>query len=200
MRKITQLLLLASVVMASGCVPTLHSLFTAKDVSYDPALEGVWQNADATWTIKPFHKPTGRYSLQTSMKNQPPGDFYATLGIIGTNRFLELTPQRPSAIHPKSFLGGHFVQLHSFWKVALGGDSLVLTSMSTQWFQSMAQQKKIDIKYEKPDSSDQGILFLTASTQELQDFVAKYADDPGAFPSRGDEKGIVFARSKGPAK
>ncbi len=136
----------------------------------------------------------------TSMNNQPPGDFCATLATIGTNRFLELTPQRPSAIHSKSFFGGHYVQLHSFWKVALSGAALVLTSMSTQWFQVMTQKKQIDIKYEKPDSGDQGVMFLAASTQELQDFVAKYADDPGAFPERGDEKGIVFVRSKEPTK
>ena len=68
--------------------------------------------------------------------------------------------------------------------------------MSTQWLEVMLKHNKIDIKHEKPDSGDQGLLFLTASTQELQDFVAKYADDPGAFPSKGDEKGIVFVRGK----
>jgi len=182
--------------MTGGCTLTLHSLFTSKDVAYDSAMEGIWQNAEATWTIKPFDKQNGRYSLQATLKNQPPADFYATLGTIGTNRFLELTATRPNAIHPKTFFGGHFVRLHSFWKVALSGDSLTLTSMSTQWLEQMLKQNKINLKYEKPDNAEDGVLFLTASTPELQSFVAKYADDPGAFPSTGDEKGITFARNK----
>ena len=179
--------------MAAGCVPTLNSLFTSKDVAYDSKLEGAWQNAEATWTLKQFDAMGGRYRLRTEMKDQPSAEWYATLGNIGTNRFLELLPQRPTEIHQKSFYGGHFIQLRSFWKVGLDGDNLTLTSMSTQWLEVMLKQNKVSIKHEKPEG---GMLFLTASTQELQDFVAKYADDPGAFPARGDEKGIVFVRGK----
>ncbi len=192
MRKLIRGVLLAVVLAAGGCVPTLNSLFTSKDVTYDPALEGKWQNANTMWTIQPFDAKGGRYRLHTEMKDQPPAEWHATLGTIGTNRFLELLPQRPKEIHPKSFYGGHFIQLRSFWKVALAGDTLTLTSMSTQWLETMLKQNKVTIKYEKQEG---GMLFLTASTQELQDFVAKYADDPGAFPSKGDEKGISFSRS-----
>ena len=193
MRAITRTLLLAVVALSGGCVLTLNSLFTSKDVTYDPALAGVWQNPEATWTIKPYDKSTGRYVLQAAMKNQPEAQFDAKLGTVGTNRFLELTPKRPDTIHPKSFFGGHFVPLHSFWKVALDGDNLTLTSMSIQWLQRIIGQKSSDIKYAK---CDDGTVFLTASTQELRDFVGKYVDDREAFPATGDEKGIVFIRSK----
>jgi hypothetical protein len=200
MRNTVRLLFLAVSIVASGCTLTLHSLFTAKDVVYDPALEGIWQNAEATFTIKSFDKPNGRYSLQTSMKDQPAAEFRATLGTIGTHRFLELTPERPTTIHPKTFYGGHFIQLHSFWKVALNEDKLTLTAMSTEWLNVGIKQNKLNIKYEKPDNGGSGFLFLTASTQELQDFVAKYADDAGAFPATGDEKGMAFVRGKNTPK
>lgn len=185
--------LLAVAIVSGGCVPTLNSLFTSEDVAYDPALEGKWQNAEATWTIQPFDARGGRYRLRTEMKEQPTAEWYATLGKIGTNRFLELLPLRPNEIHPKSFYGGHFIQLRSFWKVALVGDTLTLTAMSTQWLETMLKRNEVTIKYEKPEG---GMLFLTADTPELQDFVAKYANDPGAFPVNGGEKGIVFARGK----
>ena len=183
--------LMAAAIASGGCVPTLNSLFTGKDVAYDPALEGKWQNAEATWTIQPYDARGGRYRLRTEMKDQPPAEWDATLGNIGTNRFLELLPRRPNEIHQKTFYGGHFIRLRSFWKVALDGDTLTLTSMSSQWLEAMLKQNKVTIKHEKPEG---GILFLTASTQELQDFVAKYADDPGAFPSKGEEKGITFSK------
>jgi hypothetical protein len=197
MKRCIQGALLAFTIATGGCVPTLNSLFTIKDVAYDAALEGRWQTPEATWTIQPFDAKGGRYRLRTEMKDQPPAEWYATLGSIGTNRFLEILPQRPNEIHQKSFYGGHFIQLRSFWKVALAGDTLTLTSMSTQWLEAMLKQNKVTIKYEKPEG---GMLFLTASTQELQEFVAKYADDPGAFPLKGDEKGITFSRSTATAK
>lgn len=186
------LFLLASVLL-TGCTLNLHSLFTSKDVTYEPSLVGNWQNEETTWLIKAYDKPTGRYLLQTTIKDQPQAEFSATLGMIGTNRFLELTPKRPNEIHPKTFYGGHFVQLHSIWKVGLNGDNLTLTSLSMQWLETAIKQNKVNLKCEKPEG---GVLFLTASTPELQEFVSKYADDPGAFPSRGDEKGIMFERSK----
>lgn len=189
--------LLAVAIVSGGCVPTLNSLFTSKDVTYDPALEGIWQNAEATWTIKPFDAKGGRYRLHTEMKDQPSAEWYFTLGIIGTNRFLELLPQRPNEIHPKSFYGGHFIQLRSFWKVSLEGNNLTLTSMSSQWMDTMLKQNKLTIKHERPEG---GMLFLTASTPELQEFVAAYANDPGAFPTKGDEKGITFARAREEAR
>lgn len=185
-----RLLILAPAILAGGCVLTLNSLFTSKDVVYDPALVGIWHNAEATFAIKAFDKRTGRYVVRTSITNQPPGEFYATLGTIGTKRFLEFTPQRPDAIHQKSFFGGHFLHLNSFWKVGLSGDQLTLIPMSIQWLDTMIKNQKVSIKHE-----DGGVLFLTATTQELQEFVAKYADDPGAFPSRGGAGGTVFVRS-----
>jgi hypothetical protein len=161
---------------------------------FDEHLVGTWTTQDAAiWDIKPFDKNTGRYTLNTTMKDQPPGEFYAYLGKIGDARFLELVPKRPDAVHAKTFVGGHFAPLRSFWKVALAGDALTLTSMSTQWLETMLKQNKISIGYEKPEG---GMLFLTASTKELQEFVAKYSDDPGAFPSKGDEKGLMFSRTQ----
>ena len=190
----TRCILAALLALASGgCVPTLNSIFTSKDVAGDPAIEGVWQNADATWTINPFDAKGGRYRLHTEMKDQPPAEWHLTLGVIGTNRFVELLPQRPSGIHTKSFFGSHFIQLRSFWKVSLEGNNLTLTSMSSQWMDTMLKQNKLTIAHERPEG---GLLFLTASTPELQEFIAAYANDPGAFPTKGDEKGIAFVRSE----
>lgn len=108
-------------------------------------------------------------------------------------RFFDLLPKWPDAVHPKTFFGGHFVALHSFWRVELNGETLTVTAMSTTWLDTMIKQKKTDIRFEKPES---GLLFLTATTLELQEFVTRYADDAGAFPSRGEERGLALTRKK----
>jgi hypothetical protein len=193
MRKSIQVFLATTLLLCGGCTLTIHSLFTPKNLVFDEGLVGNWTTEGSSWDLKPFDKNTGRYMLTTTMKDQPPGQFYAYLGEINHVRFLELLPKRPDAIHPKTFYGGHFVPLRSFWKVTLSADKLTLTPLSSRWLESIIKQGKLNIKYEKPED---GLLFLTASTQELQDLVTKYADDPGAFPSTGDEKGLVFGRSK----
>lgn len=192
MRAWARLVAVFLLLLACGCTLTLHSLFTPEDVVHDPALDGVWQQDDTVWTIRTFNQATGRYSLRTDMKDQPPAAFKATLGTVGSHRFLELTPERPDDIHAKTFVGGHFVPLRSFWKVRLVGDELTLTPMSSQWLDAMIKKNQLNISCERPEG---GLLFLTTSTPELRELVAKYADDPGAFPATGDEKGLVLSRT-----
>ena len=194
MKNLFCLLVLLAVVLASGCVLTLNSLFTGKDVVYDPALEGAWQKDSMAWDVKGVDKSRGRYSLHIKTKDGENSDFGATLGTVGKHRFLELVPKRPGVISMRSFFGGHFIEFYSFWKVDLNGDVLTLTAMSSEWLDTMIKQRKIDIKHER--RGQDGPVVLTASTQELQAFVDKYAEDPGAFPSTGTEKGITFIRIK----
>ena len=186
-------LVLCVLLSSMGCTLSLYSLFTMKDVTYDALLEGVWRSDEATWTIKPFHPPTGRYSIRVAIQDQSVAEFGGRLGVVGNRRYLELTPERPASIAPKSFYGGHFIELHSFWKVALDDDTLLLTSLSHVWLDTMIKKGKVTLRMEKPLT---GFPILTASTEELQAFVIKFADDPGAFPVSGDEKGIRFSREK----
>jgi hypothetical protein len=184
---------LAALSLCSGCTPTLHSLFTRENLVFDEQLIAKWTTTDAAvWEIRPLDKQSGRYSLVATMKNQPPAQFSASLGEVNKVRFLELTPKRPDTIHAKTFYGGHFLSLRTFWKVSLADSKLTLTPLSSTWVESMVKQDKLKIKFEKPEG---GMLFLTASTEELQQFVTKYANDPGAFPVKGDEKGLQFTRT-----
>ena len=193
MRRIYSVLFLMFTFMLGGCTLTLHSLFTPKDVVFDAGLAGTWETPDSSWIITPFDKKTGRYTLTTKMKNQQPGQYYATLGKVGSSRYLELLPKKPDVIHPKTFYGGHFVALRSFWKVTLKDESLALTPMSGQWLELMIKKNRLTIKFEKPED---GVLFLTASTRELQELVTQYANDAGAFPTNGPQKGLTFKRSE----
>ncbi|MEJ2366886.1 MAG: hypothetical protein P8Z49_00680 [Acidobacteriota bacterium] len=189
MEKILKILLACTVLAATGCTLTLNPLFTLKDGVYEPSLVGTWRNTEATFAIRPFDKSTGRYSVQVHIEEQPPAKFEATLGKIGAHLFLELTPQRSDALHPKSFYGAHFIALHSFWKVNLYKDALSLSSMSTKWLDSLIKAGKCPVSFKKTAN---GLLFLTARTSELKKFVKKYEDDPEAFPTSGDERGVSY--------
>ncbi len=172
-----------------GCVLSLHPLFTDGERIFEPGLDGVWQDKEKKSTFTLWWFADGKfYFLRTELKDQPNGDFNAVLGTVGKYRFLEIIPRRPDNIHAKSFYGGHFIQAFSFWKVALGGDTLTLTPLNYQWFEEMIKAKKLDIKHEQQEG---GFIMLTASTEELKAFVLKYADDKSAFSD-----GLTFERKK----
>jgi hypothetical protein len=54
MKKSMRISMLAVVLATVGCVPTLYSLFTIKDVTYEPQLVGTWKSDKTTWTIMPW--------------------------------------------------------------------------------------------------------------------------------------------------
>lgn len=177
--------------LACGCTLTVHPLLTDEVATGDEQLPGRWQSDETRWTFVATDHAAGRYELRTEMKDQPPARFRARLGIIGGQRFLELTPERPDAIHAKTFLGSHFLALHNFWKYTREGDQLTLTPMSASWLDARQKQGNLPVGREQPES---GLPFFTASTADLQAFVSQHAGNPAAFPTTGDGKGIVFTR------
>ncbi|MEO7299622.1 MAG: hypothetical protein ABI042_13720 [Verrucomicrobiota bacterium] len=185
----------------AGCVLSFYPLFPEKDIVFNPAFVGVWKTnpspptssdsgvlTEGTFSVTRFIETGKNYLIQTEIKKEPPGRFLAQLGNIGTNLFLQIVPQQPDDIHPKRLYGGHFIQGYSFWKITIDGDKLRLAEMNYLWIEAMAKQNKLEIKYVQRDG---GFIVLTASTQELQTFIAKYVDSPHAFP-----KTIEFMRQK----
>lgn len=191
--KLIVTLLLAT--LLSGCVLSFYPLFDSGQALYDPALVGVWKaiNADPgkpekTKMIFTVTRLSDRnsYWLETEMDHQPKGLYYAEIGLVGTNRFLQIAPRRPPDIPVGSIYGEHFIQAWSFWKMRLDGDKLELAEMNYQWLEAMVKAGKVDIKHEQ---QDRRFIVLTASTRDLQSFVAKYANE--AFG-----EGIEFDRQK----
>lgn len=186
---------IALTALLSGCVLSFYPLFDSGQALYDPALVGVWKaiNADPgrpekTKMIFTVTRLSDRnsYWLETDMDHQPKGLYYAEIGLVGTNRFLQMGPRRPPNIPAGSLYGEHFIQAWSFWKIRLDGDKLELAEMDYQWLEAMVKAGKVHIKHEQ---QDRGFIVLTASTRDLQSFVAKYANE--AF-----DQDVEFHRQK----
>ncbi len=191
--KLIVTLLLAT--LLSGCVLSFYPLFDSGQALYDPDLVGVWKaiNADPgkpekTKMIFTVTRLSDRnsYWLETEMDHQPKGLYYAEIGLVGTNRFLQIAPRRPPDIPARSIYGGHFIEAWSFWKMRLDGNKLELADMNYEWLEAMVKAGKVDIKHEQ---QDRRFIVLTASTRDLQSFVTKYANE--AFG-----EGIEFDRQK----
>lgn len=196
MKNVGLILFVGMIALTTGCTLSLHSIFTSADVTYDQALEGAWTFKEGVWTIRPQDVQEGRYLIRTELKAQAPASFIGTLGTVGGATFLELSPARTDDIHLKTFYGSHFVGLRSFWKVSVKGDALTLTPMSYAWLEKGLKAHTLDIAFEKPE---EGFLFLTAPTSELQAFIAANVENDEAFPSTGDAQGLLFVRQPVPA-
>lgn len=80
-----------------------------------------------------------------------------------------------------SMMENHVLAVHTFAKVEIDGDKLSFHQFNGDWLQDLIEENRIRIAHEETLT---GEIILTASPEELQKFVAKYADEPKAY---GDE-------------
>jgi hypothetical protein len=93
---------------------------------------------------------------------------------LAGHSFLDFYPAEPSD-------GGLSVPTHFFCTVALAGDSLQIAYLDEEWLKARLMDGSVELAHE---TVDDGVV-LTASTQDLQRFAVKYADDREAFADPG---------------
>lgn len=172
MRHLKILAVLGILLFVSGCVvSSLHPLFTEKDLVFDKALLGTWTAAgeDDTLTFEDGGEKT--YDLIYTAEG-PKVRYKAYLVQLGKFRFLEIYPEIS-----EDYDAYHFIPAHTFWKIWLDDGILHINGLAHDWLKKMIEQKKIEISHELLDDR----IILTASTDELQKFVLKYAEDTSAF-------------------
>ena len=76
-----------------------------------------------------------------------------------------------------TILGFHLMGVHTFAKVNIENDSIVIHWFDADWFANKLENNKIRIKHEKNSAN----ILLTAKPKELQKFVSKYSNDEDAF-------------------
>ena len=175
MRTTVVIVALGLAVLMAGCVPSLHPLFTEKDLVYDPALVGTWaeKESEDTWTF--LKSGDKAYDLIYSQKGVP-AQFEAHQVQLGEFLFLDTYPQEPGIKNDLYMI--HLIPAHTFSRIWIEGNVLRLAMLDIDWLKEMIAEKKVDIAHERVD----GGIVLTASTKELQEFFLKYADDDKAFP------------------
>ncbi|MDI6766334.1 MAG: hypothetical protein QME52_05870 [Bacteroidota bacterium] len=176
------------VLLLSGCVRSLYPLFTDADLIFEVKLVGTWVEKDGknTWT---FEKAGEReYTLlhyeaeyDDKMGKKVPGDtskFIAQLGRLDKYLFLDIYPGKPDTKVKNGFYNFHLLSVHTISRVWLDGDLLKLSMLDNDWLERMIDNNAFKIAHAR--LSDQ--IILTASTEELQQLVLRYAENTKAFP------------------
>lgn len=189
------LIWLATAVVMTGCVPSLHPLFTAEDLVFDRRLEGMWVDAPDggdSWTFQKSSETaydltvTDRPSSMDKAAGQRASHFEAHLLRLGEFLFLDISPVEPGT--GTDLYKGLLIGTHCFFKVSIEPDVLRLAPLNLDWVEHMIAEKKVSIAY---DRLDEGGIILIASTKELRAFALAAVEDATAFPE------TEFHRRKG---
>lgn len=180
-------LLLAGLLVAAGCIPSLNPLYTDKDLSFDPALVGAWgdmDDASGSWTFT--RSGPQSYGLVIRDKGNT-SLMEARLVALGDYRFLDLYPNEDglAAAKVEDFYRAALVPGHLFLKVLQVEPELRLVLLDEEWLDKLLAADPGAIRHNRAaESGRDHRVVLTASTAELQAFVLKHAGGDEAFPSK----------------
>lgn len=183
MKNYILLVAIALFTIFSGCVPSLHSLYTEADLTFDQALVGQWSEKDKkeTWT---FTKSKAKeYQLVYVDKKGEKGTFKVHLVEIEGVRFLDLYPEDPG-LAENGFFKWHLFGAHTFMQVKQIKPALQLAPLNYDWLKKYLVKHPDAIQHEVQDNR----ILLTAQTKALQTFVIKHKETKDAFMTLGEMK------------
>jgi hypothetical protein len=181
----------------AGCVvQCLHPLFTEKDFVTVPGLAGTWAQMEdgkeqGLWTFEPDDR---QYKLTHTDEKGRKATFKVAAGRLGTNVFLNTLLEDPMpGREMNDLVEVHLVLVHTFVKLRQTDAGLTLVAMNLEWLGKLLEENPKAVAHTLRSTGSIKIPLLTASTEELQKFVARYAEDEKAF---GNEIKLVRKGAK----
>jgi hypothetical protein len=168
----------------TGCVPSLHQLWTDKRLVYDEAINGKYQESDTVWEFvgNPERKS---YGLTIYEKDNQISKLTAHLVDVNGQRFLDLYPSDEAEIEGGDWLKFHLVPAHLFLRVEQTEPALALAAMNPNAVDKLLAETPGLIKHER--IKDDRVI-LTDSPEKLQQFliagikIEGFFDEPQVLP------------------
>ncbi len=160
----------------TGCIPSLNPIYDEECLVFEPAILGAWQEADSTgqWLFKKSEGDS--YVVTYTDKDGLPGRFEGHLANLNGTMFLDLFPEEPQ-INANDFYKWHLFPVHTFYLVERIEPTLSLRSIDPNWLDEFLRAERNAIKHERVE----GMVVLTADTDELQKFYLAHLQTEGAF-------------------
>ena len=187
MSKVIFLLAVCGLLVLLACIPiSIHPFYGEKDLIFDPALVGIWnQEGDEDEYIFEQSSPTA-YTMTYKEAGQE-SKFEAHLFKLGEKLFLDLYPRDPGVKIPDAFRD-HQVMAHSFYRVNQIEPALIMSTFDVNWLkEEMMKNPKalshliLDDRQSDSLTIKNDRIILTASAPELQAFIIRNLETKGAF-------------------
>ena len=168
--------ILATVIFASSCIPSLNPLYTEQDLTFDASLIGVWTEAETgeTWALSKRGKL--EYKLMHTDTDGIKGEFSARLVKLADNLFLDIVPVKPGFAQ-NDFYKTRYFPTHTFVHITSEGSTAKLSYMEPAWLVDYLAENPNAIRHEKIA----GDVMITSSPKETQKFLLAHLNTRGAF-------------------
>jgi len=174
-------------VLVSGCgIFSIHPLFHQKDLIVETKLIGTWKEAsdDDLW-IKIDTTSDKKY-LFTIINKDDTLNFVMGLLQLQGQYFIDLFPDGDCSVFGGGDCQGldnmirNYIPAHTFMKLDINSGDIFLTEFDNDRLIKLFQQNRIRLAHELPDDNEDYVV-ITASTDDLQKFITRYANDKEAF-------------------
>ena len=130
-----------------GCVPSLHPLYTDKDLTFDSALLGEWVQDDGKGTWAFTKAGEKEYQLVCTDNEGKQGRFQVHLLKIGERLFLDLFPMAPD-LKENDFYRLHLLPAHTFMLVKQIQPTLQMAFLDPDWTKEYLKEHPEAIRHE----------------------------------------------------
>src|SRR4026207_11159 len=133
---------IALTIVLSGCVPSLHPLYTESDLLFDPAVIGSWaeKGDEDIWRFQKAEKGDKTYKLICIEKGVP-AEFIVHLVQVGKLKFLDIYPEEPQI--KNDCYKAHLIPAHTFLRIRIEGDALYIAMMDGDRIQKGLNKGKL---------------------------------------------------------
>ena len=170
----------AGLLLAGCVVQSIQPLFAERDIVSLSFLTGTWEQKDAGKRIGlwQFSAEGSRYKLTHADEQGHKAIFDVSAGNIGTNLFLDfvLSDTEPHG-SLNNFAAVSLIAAHAFARLDRKDGALQLSAMNLEWLEKYLTENPKTVAHLWQDKRP----ILTAATEDLQKFVAKFARDESAF-------------------
>lgn len=171
MKYITAFLTFGLVLALGGCIPSLHPLYTDKDLVFDPALLGEWADENSKEALTFTKHDENAYKLVLAEESSKKTTYLAHLVKLDGKLFLDVGSD-PSA--KCDCLCG---PVHMFFFVSQVDPTLRMRDLNDKWLEAFLKKNPSALAHEFVDED----LWLTAPPKKLQSFVLRHLNTKDAF-------------------
>jgi len=193
-KRATCQVIVALVTLATGCVRTLHPLYTEQDVIFDPALVACWaeEGEEESWHFSRGEDKS--YQLVYTDDKGKTGRFVAHLLKLDGQMFIDLFPTDPE-LSQSDFYAFHILPVHTFMYVRQIRPTLQMSFPDVDRLKALLAKDPAAIKHEKIEDE----IILTAGTPEMQAFWIRHTGTNGLFGDLSDLRPVTHtANTPGP--
>ena len=181
-----KLIILVIVFLLSGCgIFSLHPLYHQEDLIVDTNLIGKWQCADdEDLAIIIDSIGNRKYEFDIIDGNDT---VYFEMGLIELKDqyFIDLYPLEDSNFPSEGnydvleLMVRNYIPVHTFMKLDFLEGDIILTEFDNERLIDLFSQNRIRLPHEMINQDE--YVVITASTNDLQKFITRYANDIDAF-------------------